>query len=74
MTIIVHRQSNAVVNANSDIGEGCIISLGAIVDHDVEIGTCCHINSGAIVKAGGKVESFEKLDAGEVMLGMRGKR
>lgn len=62
------------MNANSDIGEGCIILLGAIVDHDVEIGTCCHINSGAIVKAGGKVESFEKLDAGEVMLGMRGKR
>lgn len=52
-----------------DISTGCIISVGAIVDHDAEIGDCCHVNAGAIVKAGGKVESYRKLEAGEVVLG-----
>ena len=62
-------EPKAIVNANTVIGIGCIISVGAIVDHDVEIGDCCHINVGAIVKAGGKVERFRKLEAGEVVLG-----
>ena len=51
-----------IKNANSVIGEGSIISVGAIVDHDVVIGKFCHINSGAIVKAGAEVTSCEKLE------------
>lgn len=62
-------EPKAIVNANSHIGEGSIISVGSIVDHDVEVGVCCHINAGAIVKAGGKLESFRKLEAGEIVLG-----
>ena len=62
-------EPKAIVNANSHISTGCIISVGAIVDHDVEIGDCCHVNAGAIVKAGSKVESYRKLEAGEVVLG-----
>lgn len=62
-------EPKAIVNANSYIDTGCIISVGAIVDHNVEIGACCHVNAGAIVKAGGKVENFRKLEAGEVVLG-----
>lgn len=56
----------AVVNANAKVGMGCIISVGAVLDHDVVVGDCVHINAGAIVKAGGKVESGIKVDAGEV--------
>ena len=67
-------EPKAIVNANSHIGEGCIISVGSIVDHDVEIGACCHINTGAIVKAGGKIESFRKLEAGEVVGGYESAR
>lgn len=62
-------EPKAIVNANSHIGYGCIISVGSVVDHDVEVGACCHINVGAIVKAGGEIESFRKLEAGEVVLG-----
>lgn len=62
-------EPKAIVNANSHVGTGCIISVGAIVDHDVDIGECCHVNAGAIVKAGGKVENFRKLEAGQVVLG-----
>ncbi len=62
-------EPKAIVNANSRIGKGSIISVGAIVDHDVEIGKCCHVNSGAIVKAGGKLDDFIKLEAGEVVFG-----
>ena len=59
----------SVVNANTYVGAGCIISVGAIVDHDVNLGTCCHINAGAIVNAGAMIENFRKLEAGEVALG-----
>lgn len=62
-------EPKAIINTNSHISTGCIISVGAIVDHNVEIGDCCHVNAGAIVKAGGKVESYRKLGAGEVVLG-----
>ena len=59
----------AIVNANSKVGKGCIISVGAIVDHDVELQYCVHVNAGAICKAGSKVEECRKLQAGEVVLG-----
>lgn len=67
-------EPKAIVNANSHVGEGCIISVDSIVDHDVEVGVCCHINVGAIVKAGGKIEPFRKLEAGEVVLGYESAR
>lgn len=57
-------EPKAIVNANTKIAAGCIISVGAIVDHDVVIGQCCHINAGAIVKAGVAVEEYTKLEAG----------
>lgn len=60
-------EPKAVVNANTVVGKGCIISAGSIVDHDVKVGICCHVNVGAIVKAGGRIEDFQKLDAGEVV-------
>ncbi len=59
----------AIVNANTQVGIGCIISVGAVVDHDVVLGNCVHVNAGAIVKAGGRVESKRKLEAGEMVLG-----
>lgn len=64
-------EPKAIVNTHSIVGEGSIISVGSIVDHDVTIGECCHINSGAIVKAGGIVNAFEKMEAGEVRLGYK---
>lgn len=60
-----------IVNANTRIGRGCIISVGSIVDHDVVIGECCHINLGSIVKAGSIVDTYTKLEAGEVRFGYK---
>lgn len=62
-------EPKAIVNANTVIGTGCIISVGAIVDHDVNMGDNVHANAGSITKAGATVESFRKLEAGEVVLG-----
>lgn len=59
-------EPKAIVNTHTKVGKGSIVSVGAIIDHDVSLGKCVHINAGAIVKAGGKVEDFEKLDAGKV--------
>lgn len=59
-------EPKAIVNTHAKVGMGSIVSVGAIIDHDVSLGKCVHINAGAIVKAGGKVEDFEKLDAGKI--------
>lgn len=59
----------AIVNANSKIGCGCIISVGSIVDHDVVLEECVHVNAGAICKAGSFVERETKLEAGQVVEG-----
>ena len=35
----------AIVNANSKIDTGCIVSVGSIVDHDVVLEDCVHVNA-----------------------------
>lgn len=62
-------EPRAIVSAHTTIGLGSIVSVGSIVDHDVIVGECCHINTGAIVKAGAQIPEYQKLEAGEVVLG-----
>ena len=62
-------EPKAIVNANSRVGVGCIISVGAIVDHDVILEDCVHVNAGAICKAGSFVAKETKLEAGQVVKG-----
>lgn len=62
-------EPKAVVNANTVVHRGCIISVGAIVDHDVIVNEFVHVNAREIIKAGARVESCRKLEAGEVVLG-----
>lgn len=62
-------EPKAIVNANTSIGSGTIISVGSIIDHDVMVSDCCHINSGAIVSAGAQISEYQKIEAGEVVLG-----
>ena len=67
-------EPKSIVNANTYSIFVSIISVGAIIDHNAKIGSCCHVNAGAIVKAGGEVENFKKLEAGEVVLGYEAAR
>lgn len=67
-------EPKAIINANSDIKKGSIISVGAIIDHDVCVEEYVHVNAGAICKAGSVVNSLEKLEAGQVVLGYGFKR
>ena len=62
-------EPKAIVNVHTEIGKGCIISVGSIVDHDVVVEDFAHINAGAICKAGSRIETGRKLDAGEVVHG-----
>lgn len=62
-------EPKAIVNANSKVGCGCIISVGSIVDHDVVLEGCVHVNAGAICKAGSFVAKETKLEAGQVVKG-----
>lgn len=59
----------AAIHTNVVIKQGSIIGMGSLVDHDVIIDEFCHINTGAIVKANCKVNTYTKLDAGEVYSG-----
>ena len=67
-------EPKAIVNAHSVIGEGSIISVGSIVDHNVTIGRCCHINAGSVLKAGAYITDYEKIEAGQVILGYESAR
>ena len=62
-------EPKAIVNANSKVGCGCIISVGSIVDHDVVLEDCVHVNAGAICKAGSFVTKDTKIEAGQVVKG-----
>lgn len=59
----------AVVQSNTRLGKGCIISTGAIVDHDAVVNDYCHVNAGAIVAAGTVADFGTKIDYGEVYRG-----
>lgn len=59
-------EPKAIVNTHSTIGRGCIISVGSIVDHDAIVEDFVHINAGAICTAGSRIETGQKLEAGEV--------
>ena len=67
-------EPKAIINANSVIKKGSIISVGAIIDHDVCVEEYVHVNAGAICKAGSVINSLEKLEAGQVVLGYGFKR
>ena len=51
-TIVMH---NAIVNANSSIGNNCIINSKALIEHDCQISSHSHISTNAIINGGVKV-------------------
>lgn len=55
-----------VINTESVVGCGTILSAGAKVDHNVSIGKYCHIDCGAIVECNAVVPDTVKVDAGSV--------
>ena len=53
-TVIMH---NAIVNANTSIGENCIINSKALIEHDCLIHNHSHISTNAIINGGVKIGS-----------------
>ena len=49
---------NAVINANSQIGQHVIINTGAIIEHDNPIGHCTHVTSNATLCEGVRIKAF----------------
>ncbi len=58
---------NASVGTDVVIAYGCIINMGSIIDHKVFLGVGVHIAPGAIVKGDNVIESFSKIESGEVI-------
>ena len=60
-------EAKAIVGTNAKIGKGSIISSGAIVDHNVVIGPYCHIDCAATIKKDACVDSFIKIESGQIV-------
>ena len=58
---------HAIINTDVVLGAGCIINIGAIVDHGCILGDAVHVAPGAVIKGENKIESFMKIDSGEVV-------
>lgn len=41
--------ATSVVQANADVGAGCIVNTGAIVEHDARLGDYVHVACGAVL-------------------------
>lgn len=41
--------ATSVVQANADVGAGCIVNTGAIVEHDTRLGDYVHVACGAVL-------------------------
>ena len=53
-TIVMH---DAIINANSSIGDNCIINSKALIEHDCLICKHSHISTNAIINGGVKIGS-----------------
>ena len=48
---------NVIVNADTSIGDNCIINSKALIEHDCLISNHCHISTNAIINGGVKIGS-----------------
>ncbi len=60
--------ANAVINADSIIGDHAIINTGAIIEHDCNIGAYCHIAPNATLCGEVVVGELSLIGAGAVVL------
>ena len=52
----------AVINAESDIGDFCIVNTNAVVEHDCRVGIACHVAPGSVL--GGRVRLEDEVFIG----------
>ena len=57
----------AGINANSIVGIGTFIAMGAVVDHNSFVGDYCNIGCNAVIMSGALLSVGEKVNAGEVI-------
>jgi len=60
--------SGAVINADTKIGENCIINTGAIVEHDCILGASNHIAPGAMLSGGVSTGCCVHIGTGAVVI------
>ncbi len=60
--------AQAIVQADSHIGDNTIINHGVIIDHEVNVGDHCHISPGAILGGGVSIGDNVFIGSGAVVL------
>jgi sugar O-acyltransferase (sialic acid O-acetyltransferase NeuD family) len=63
-TIVMH---GAILNAESSIGNNCIINSQALIEHDAVVASHCHISTGAKVNGGAFVGTESFIGSGSVI-------
>lgn len=62
--------AGVVVNADTTVGENCILNTGARIDHDCQIGAHAHICPGTVLAGGVSVGSRSLVGAGVACIPM----
>jgi len=57
----------AIVNANANVGNNCIINNKVLIEHDVTVGDHCHISTGAIVNGAANIGLGSFVGSGSVI-------
>ena len=60
--------SGATINADTKIGENCIINTGAVIEHDCVLGASNHIAPGAMLSGGVSTRSSVHIGTGAVVI------
>ena len=57
LIMFLTADDKATINANTFVGENCIINSKALIEHDCIIGNHCHISTNATINGEVKIES-----------------
>jgi sugar O-acyltransferase (sialic acid O-acetyltransferase NeuD family) len=60
--------ANTAINANAQIGYGCIINTAAVVEHDCVIDDCVHLSPNATLAGKVKVGKYSWIGAGATVI------
>lgn len=56
--------AHAVINADTEIKEACIINTASVIEHDCYIGKACHISPSATISGGVRIGDFSWIGSG----------
>jgi len=60
--------AHATINADAELGDGCIVNTGAVVEHDVKAGAYAHMSPNSTMGGAAQIGELSLLGTGGVIL------